>query len=53
MQPAGFEDAALLDGFIPHFLADEAGRQRAMQPQTAALAAQFDKRKHQVLNPKP
>ena len=48
IQPAAFDDAPLLDGYIPHFLAEDAGRQRRMQPQTAALAAQFDRRKHQL-----
>ena len=46
--PAGFDDAPLLDGYIPHFLAEDQERQRCMQPQTAALAAQFDRRKHQL-----
>ena len=46
--PACFDDAPLLDGYIPHFLAEDQERQRCMQPQTAALAAQFDRRKHQL-----
>ena len=48
LQPPGFEDAELLDGYIPHFLADDSGLSRQLQPENAAFAAQFDRRKHQL-----
>ena len=48
MQPAGYNDANLLDGYIPHFLAEDTGLARQMQPETALIAAHFEKRKHQL-----
>jgi hypothetical protein len=48
LQPPGFEDAELLDGYIPHFLADDSGLSRQLQPENAAFAEQFDRRKHQL-----
>jgi hypothetical protein len=49
LRPEGFEDAPLLDGYIPHFLGEGGWQgQKKRGPQVAALAARFNRRKHQL-----